>query len=71
VHDHGWTVIPPPEGQPGKAILIKPDGTVFDPMPEWRKRRRQPERDAAVTRLDALRRRVADDFRDAGYIETN
>jgi hypothetical protein len=65
VHDHGWTVLPPPDGEPGKAILIKPDGTVFDPMPEWRKRRQAPERDAVVTRLDALRAEFPDGLRDA------
>jgi len=55
IHDHKWQVIPPPDGQPGDAIVIKPDGSIYDPTPEWRKRRRQPDGDAVVTRLDALR----------------
>jgi hypothetical protein len=56
VHDHNWTIVPPPEGQPGKATVIKPDGTIYDPMPEWRKRRRQPQDDLARKRLDTLKR---------------
>jgi len=55
VHDHGWTVIPPPDGQPGDAILIKPDGTIYDPTPRWRKRRQLPEHNATATRLNALK----------------
>jgi hypothetical protein len=66
VHDHGWEVVPPPDGQPGKATVIKPDGTIYDPMPQWRKRRQQPERDAVVTRLDALRDEFPDGLRDTG-----
>jgi hypothetical protein len=65
VHDHGWQVIPPPDGQPGKAVLIKPDGSVYDPMPQWRKRRQQPDRDATIARLDALKGN-APPLRDAG-----
>jgi hypothetical protein len=56
VHDHGWTIVPPPDGQPGKASLIKPDGTVFDPTPQWRKRRRRSEDELARKRLDTLTR---------------
>lgn len=40
VHDRGWKVIAPPGGAPGDAILIKPDGTVYDPTPRWRQHRR-------------------------------
>jgi len=65
-HDHGWHVIPPPDGQPGDAILIKPDGTTYDPTPRWRKRRRQPDTNAAPTRLDALQTEFPDGLRDTG-----
>jgi len=64
VHDHGWQVIPPPDGQPGDATLIKPDGTTYDPTPQWRKQRRQPDTNATITRLDALRTEFPDALKD-------
>ncbi len=56
LHRDGWRVIPPPDGRPGQPIVLKPDGTMFDPTPRWRRHQQQQpslariEQHAAVSR---------------------
>jgi hypothetical protein len=66
VHDRGWQVIAPPDGAPGDAIVIKPDGSIYDPTPLWRQQRDQPLDDVARRRLAALRDELPRTDRRAG-----
>jgi hypothetical protein len=55
-HDQGWGIDPPDDGAPGEAVVTRPDGTIYDPEPDWQRRQRQrdPVCQRARTRLDDL-----------------
>jgi hypothetical protein len=55
-HDAGWGIDPPEDGAPGEAVVTRPDGTIYDPEPDWQRRQRQrdPICQHARTRLHQL-----------------
>jgi hypothetical protein len=55
VHNDGWNITTE-DGRPGGVTIVRPDGTVLDPTPQWQRRRhaRNPYRRATLNRLEQL-----------------